>query len=143
MYPFTNIPYLENMNSLEDIKYLKSKYLFIALKDKIQELWPKAGIHWVTVYSNQVIDFHKCYMTRVKNIKDVKLAEFNFKFYHKILTCEYNLFKWKNQDNYQCTFCNTTSESVHTQWANYVILASKLLLARPGPNIYVFSMSEF
>ena len=112
-YPFTNIPYLENRNSLVDIKHLKSKYFYNALKDKIQEFRPKAEIHWVTVFSNQEIDFQKCYMTRVKNIKDFKLAEFNFKFYHKILSCEYNLFKWKIQDNYQCLFCNTTSDSIH------------------------------
>ena len=83
------------------------------LKDKIPEFRPMAEIHWVTVFRNQEIDFQKCYMTRVKNIKDFKLAEFNFKFHHKILSCEYNLFKSKIQDNYQCTFCNTTSDSIH------------------------------
>ena len=50
-------------------------------------------------------------------MKDHKLAEFNFKWYHKILPSEQNLFRWKIQNTDICNICGEISDEIHIIFA--------------------------
>ena len=45
--------------------------------------------------------------------KEIKLKEFNFKVFHGILPCIYNLAKWKIRSQPQCDVCNESHTIMH------------------------------
>ena len=50
-------------------------------------------------------------MCKVKQLKDKKLAETNFKILNNILPCNRNLFKWGKSDTNLCLFCQEEESS--------------------------------
>ena len=53
------------------------------------------------------------FLTRVKQMKDHKVAQFNFKFFHLILPTNKNLCKWKIQSTDHCIDCNIVQDEIH------------------------------
>ena len=47
------------------------------------------------------------------NIKDKKIAEFNYKVLHNILPCNVNLVRWKKAENKKCMFCKEDEDIPH------------------------------
>ena len=52
-------------------------------------------------------------MCKVKQLKDKKLAETNFKILNNILPCNRNLFKWGKSDTNLCLFCQEEESVSH------------------------------
>ena len=52
------------------------------------------------------------YYTLIKNIKEVKFQEFQFKVKYHILVTKSFLLKIKKVDNDRCSFCNQESETI-------------------------------
>ena len=52
-------------------------------------------------------------MCKVKQLKDKKLAETNFKILNDILPCNRNLFKWEKSDTNLCLFCQEEESVSH------------------------------
>ena len=52
------------------------------------------------------------YTSKIK-IKDKKLAEFNYKVLNNILSCKYNLYKWKIMQDPYCDICGETQDILH------------------------------
>ena len=52
-------------------------------------------------------------MIKIRNIKDFKIKEFNFKVIHGILSCECNLKIWKLQDYDVCIECGNQHTILH------------------------------
>jgi hypothetical protein len=70
----------------------------------------------VMQWCNQVpndITFNNIYMRKIKQIKDFKIAEFNYKILHNILPCKANLKRWKICDNDRCNYCNEIQDIPH------------------------------
>ena len=61
---------------------------------------------WQRILDVHTIDFVNVYLHKIKLMADRKLAEFNFKVLHLILTCGLNLKRWGKDDwfvqNLQC-----------------------------------------
>ncbi len=52
-----------------------------------------------------------------KNLKDVKIIDFQYKFLHKIIYTKKELLIMKLVDNTVCSFCNVDSETLcHVYW---------------------------
>ena len=56
---------------------------------------------------------YKSYFCKVKQIKDEKLAETNFKILNNILPCNTNLHKWGKSDTKLCCFCQEDETVSH------------------------------
>ena len=56
---------------------------------------------------------HKSYIQKVKQLKDKKLAETNFKILNNILPCSKNLCKWGIGDTDLCCFCQEEENVSH------------------------------
>jgi hypothetical protein len=59
------------------------------------------------------INYERVYIQKVKNIKNPKLAEFNYKVLHMILPCSENLRKWGKHDTGMCDICNASETVLH------------------------------
>ena len=59
------------------------------------------------------IDFGQVYTSKIKHIKDLKLAEFNYKVLHNKLPCNKNLKKWDKQIDDACDVCNDVQDICH------------------------------
>ena len=69
----------------------------------------KLKLKWAqTDYGSAQTLINRTFYNKVFKIKDQKLAEFNFKVFHKILPCSKNLKKWKKQEFDECEVCHTT-----------------------------------
>ncbi len=55
--------------------------------------------------NSEKLAFEYLFQTKVKNIYDSKIAEFNFKVFHGILPCQKNLVKWKVETDKSCPRC--------------------------------------
>lgn len=68
---------------------------------------------WVNIFGDEKLDFKHVYCKKVVEIKDVKLAETNYKVLQNILPCGENLFKWKKRDSALCPICNVKENVMH------------------------------
>ena len=53
------------------------------------------------------------YLHKIKDMKEIKLREFNFKIIHGILPCNLNLFRWKIKDSNFCDVCQEIQSIEH------------------------------
>ena len=67
---------------------------------------------WVNTIGNISENEWNSYNTLIKNIKEVKLQEFQFKVNYHILVTKSFLLKIKKVDNDRCSFCNQESETI-------------------------------
>ena len=109
---WTTIPLYEINYSPVDIMKKKSKFFYMNLQDQIKAE-PYMQNIWTNYFHNAYINFGNCYVSRIAHIKDYKIAQFNFKFYHKILPTDKNLYRWKIQETDKCSICNVVNDEVH------------------------------
>ena len=108
-------PPLYNMQSQSqtiDISKLNSKSLYYNLVTQ-KTVKPYQEVVWETYFEVQNINFKSIYKNKIKNIKEKKLSEFNFKVLHRILPCNDNLKKWKIQNYSFCEICQTKHDIPH------------------------------
>ena len=67
---------------------------------------------WVNIIGNISENEWNSYNTMIKNIKEVKLQEFQFKVNNHILVTKSFLLKVKKVHNDWCSFCNQESETI-------------------------------
>ncbi len=65
------------------------------------------------VLGNDDIDVNMMYTSKIINIKDKKIAEFNNKVLHTILPCNVNFVRWKKAENNKCMFCKEDEDILH------------------------------
>ncbi len=92
----------------------RSKYYYNNLIECVR-MSPTSEMYW-TRYGNYRITedlISYAYMQRIKLIKDMKLAETNFKILNNILPCNRNLYKWRKIDSNVCKLCNEEETISH------------------------------
>ena len=67
---------------------------------------------WVNILGNITQEEWNSYNDTIKNIKDVKLQEFQFKVNNHILVTKSFLHKINKVDNDRCTFCGLETETI-------------------------------
>jgi hypothetical protein len=90
----------------------KSKVFYNIPKDRKKEI-PISERHWSTILGLDDLNFIKIYQHKIKNIKEPKLAEFNYKVLHEILPCNVNLVRWKKKSSKLCQFCDVEEAIQH------------------------------
>ena len=72
---------------------------------------------WVNILGNLTQEEWNSYNDTIKNIKEVKLQEFQFKVNNLILVTKSFLHKINKVDNDRCTFCGLETETIlHVQF---------------------------
>ena len=90
----------------------KSKYFYkYIVADKLQR--PMSEVYWQSIFELEDDDFRRVYVQKIANVKDKKVAEFNFKMLHNILPCNVNLVRWKKKENKSCNLCGEDENIVH------------------------------
>jgi hypothetical protein len=74
---------------------------------------PSCESKWKAILKNESINFCEIYKNLVCNIKDKKIAEFNFKCLHRILPYNKNLFAWGLVNSNKCPWCDETETLEH------------------------------
>ena len=95
-----------------DITMKKSKFFYTTLLKQIV-LPPRSNVAWREQFINKEIDFERVYYKKVVEIKDLKLAETNYKLLHNILPCGENLRKWRKRPNAICDICGAHDTVCH------------------------------
>ena len=98
-------------NSYEWVSH-KSKYFYNLLLSDIV-VSPTSETYWLekTNITEEVLQ--KSYIIKVKEIRDKKLSETNFKILNNILPCNRNLLKWGKSDTKLCSFCQVEESISH------------------------------
>ena len=63
--------------------------------------------------SSSEIQFAKIYTRKIKQIRDPKISEFNFKVLHLLLSCNKNLVIWRKQESKLCEICEQIEDIPH------------------------------
>lgn len=93
----------EHFIPLDEVCTFRSKSFYINLRTKKQEI-PQC--HKVLNSElNEDINFNDVFTKQIKDIKNKKLAETNFKLLHNILPCNKNLKRWRKKDSDLCDIC--------------------------------------
>ena len=79
-----------NESSTDNFISSKSKVFYNILKGRKKEI-PISERHWRTISGLDDWNFTIIYQHKIKNIKETKLAEFNYNVLHEILPCNVNL----------------------------------------------------
>ena len=82
----------------------------------VQKCWrdgPKSEINWKRLFNDQTLEFSTIYQKKILDIKENKLAEFNYKVLHNILPCGVNLYMWRIIDTKKCDICNIDEDISH------------------------------
>ena len=111
----TSIPvYCHHSDEMYNWIYRKAKYYYNHIIQNIVER-PTSEKYWENVLGLRVTEhfLHTSYVCRVKNMKDKKLAETNFKILNNILPCNRNLFKCGKSDTNLCHFCQEEESVSH------------------------------
>ena len=90
----------------------KSKFFYEKVIDHKIASPVRTVSYWKEYFDDDDIDF-KAVFTNKLNLKDKKLAEFNFKILHRYLPCNYNLYKWKKRQDDICSLCGVKEDIVH------------------------------
>ena len=67
---------------------------------------------WLNTFGNITENEWNSYTTIIKNIKEVKLQEFQFKVYNHTIVTKSFLLKINKVDAARCSFCNQESETI-------------------------------
>ena len=88
-------------SEVDDIVEKNSKYFYQnILKQKHES--PYLETFWTDKFGGNEIDFKCVYHQKIVGIKDIKLAETNFKILYNILPCGEKLVKWKKIESAEC-----------------------------------------
>ena len=106
----TNIPNKENNININIVSLPKFYYHSL-----IQEIFKKpiSENKWLQQFRLNTYDFTSTYITKIKKIRDKKIAEFNYKLIHRIIPCKYKLQKWGLTNNNACFFCGQIETVEH------------------------------
>ena len=101
-------------NNTENIETspIKSSFYYQNLVDKKREK-PNNARKLQAWAQDENINITNAYQTKIKNIKDFKIAEFNYKIINKILSCNKNLKVWGKSDTDICDACNEVQDIPH------------------------------
>ena len=93
---------------------IKSKYYYRHIIERVKAR-PTSERYWLGNVNEHVSEdiISESYQARIKMIKDMKLAETNFKILNNILPCNRNLFKWGKTDTNLCCFCQEEESISH------------------------------
>ena len=103
---------MSNGKSVAEITKMKSKFFYENLVNQIEEP-PHTNTMWLDKFHVRNIDFEKVYCKKVGEIKDLKLAENNYKILLNILPCGKNLLKWKKSTTDECSICRNVESVTH------------------------------
>ena len=98
---------------LHNINELKSSFFYKILNKKCN------NNNMESIFSREfAIEKRKCtwikiYTQKIKNIKIIKLKEFNFKLLHNIVPCGKILSKWKPNISEHCEICKDIETTKH------------------------------
>ena len=73
------LPFFKQKNNTINIENVKSKFFYSNILANRKAHIPISEVFWRNKLGNTSIDFPKCYFSRIKLLKDHKLAEFNVK----------------------------------------------------------------
>ena len=106
----TNIPNKENNININTVSLPKFYYHSL-----IQEIFKKpiSENKWLQQFGLNTYDFTSTYITKIKKIRDKKIAEFNYKLIHRIIPCKYKLQKWGLTNNNACSLCGQIETVEH------------------------------
>ncbi len=106
-------PNFQNDKEVIDVSQKRSKFYYEMLIKKKCE--PPNLMHWTNILDrNYVIPNIEVIMEcKVLNIKENKLAEFNYKFLCGITACGVLLNKWKPEISKSCKFCGQNDTQYH------------------------------
>ena len=96
----------------DQVKTYKSSFFYKLLVQQ-KCVKPPCELLYKNSYYLNDDDFSVIYKAKVKDIKDTKIAEFNYKVIHKILPCNVNLKRWKKTENDKCSICGCTETIEH------------------------------
>ena len=102
----TRIPiYIHHCDEIHNWTCKRSKYYYDHIVEQVL-VRPSSEQYWDSVSGQRITEhfLYKSYFCKVKQIKDKKLAETNFKILNNILPCNANLHKWGKSDTKLCCF---------------------------------------
>ena len=102
----------ENENVEAITTTAKTKTYYYWLIDQKCEV-PKLQDKLSKKFTNYNIDFKLVYITKIKNINDLKIAAFNYKILHNILPCNKNLKLWGKRTDDVCDVCGLVQDVFH------------------------------
>ena len=118
-------------------KTCKSKVFYECLSS-VKCKKPIVEVCWNNVIDRQDKDFKNVYKMKFIDVKDNKLAEFNFKVLYNILPCNVNLVRWKKKECAKCNICNVNEDILHllfncryasTIWADFCLRTGITVIA--------------
>ena len=90
----------------------KSKYFYNNLiQQKIER--PKSQAKIRNMLNDNNINFDQAYLRKIKQVKEYKLAEFNYKVLHDILPCQKKLKLWDKANDDTCDVCPEIKDMIH------------------------------
>ena len=98
---------------LQTLQITKSKHFYRELVQLKAEKHISESKWKQTLNLDQHFDFQTAYNKKIRGINENKLAEFNYKTIHLILSCNYNLKKWGISDSDKCEICNIRQDILH------------------------------
>ena len=106
--------YIHHSDEMYNWTYTKSKYYYDHIIENVVTR-PTAERYWENILGLRIDDnfLRTSYVCKVKQLKDKKLAETNFKILNNILPCNRNLFKWGKSDTNLCLFCQEEESMSH------------------------------
>ena len=117
LFKYTNIKYDTTFNLKSGVytfKTVTSKTFYeILVGEKFER--NKMEKKWIELYNvpNSKKYFSSVYESSVKNMSCKRLAEFNYKLLHNILSCGYVVNKWNMNVNKYCETCNEIQTAEH------------------------------
>ncbi len=110
-----SIPVFIHQNGKEyEWRCNRSSYFYAHLIDNLR-VNPTSETYWKGYGNYGITDdtVSSAYMQRIKLIKDMKLAETNFKILNNILPCNRNLYKWGKCESNVCYLCHEEESVSH------------------------------
>ncbi len=94
-------------NKFYSINDLKSKFYYsILVENKSKQSSNEQ--YWQCLFQLELLhkDWSDTYTPKIWNMPIKKIAEFNYKLFHKIITCRYLISKWTNEITPYCIYCH-------------------------------------
>lgn len=109
-----DLPIFYNKSTkLNEFTSSKSKFFYKNLIKFKVEKPTKQENHWINICNVKDFNFDYVYISQICKVKDRKIAEFNFKVLHNVLSCNANLVKWKKKDIGLCNICGELETIEH------------------------------
>ena len=144
---------ITTITGVYDVNTIKSKdYYKILVANKfeipiIQQTWDDVlNVHLLET------DWENIYVSKIVDVHDAKLSEFNFKMLNNITVCRSNRFKWKKITSPLCIYCGKNEtvkhiyfecDNVNNMWKEIGLILNcnikwwHIVLGARGDNVYV------